>query len=178
MERLKELFKCSIVARRIFGIPLLFLVFYYIVQVNYQLDDCMLHVMCPRALARPLAAAGNGTGTGKKTAEETCRDWMKMTFDENNKNYATITKLITFLLGFYVSRIINQWWNKVCYYLDFPTSNNKCVFPTQVRAVPKVENPGMVLSALTWEDANAKTEELTSPAAVAEAKKMVARYLT
>ena len=116
MERLKELFKCSIVARRILGIPLLFLVFYYIVQVNYQLDDWM-HVMCPRALARPLAAAGNGTETGKKTAEETCRDWMKMTFDENNKNYATITKLITFLLGFYVSRIINQWWNKVCYYL-------------------------------------------------------------
>ena len=46
----------------------------------------------------------------------------------------------------------------------------------QVRSVPKVENPSMVLSALTWEDAKVKEEDLTSPAAVAEAKKMVARY--
>ena len=40
-----------------------------------------------------------------------------MSLENLNANYGTITKLITFLLGFYVSNIINRWWNKVCYLL-------------------------------------------------------------
>merc|ERR1719339_728566 len=136
--------------------------------------------MCPNPNFLPptAAPAATGTGTGatatgvaatgaantgvesvatKNARKKSCRKFAKTVLEDNNANYATITKLITFLLGFYVSNIINRWWNKV-------------------RSVPKVKNPSMVLSALTWEDAKVKEEDLTSPAAVAEAKKMVARY--
>jgi len=109
----------------------------------------------------PAATGAANTGVEsvatKNARKKSCRKFAKTVLEDNNANYATITKLITFLLGFYVSNIINRWWNKV-------------------RSVPKVENPSMVLSALTWEDTKVKEEDLTSPAAVAEAKKMVARY--
>jgi len=107
--------------------------------------------MCPGGNASSATPAPVDGGNPK------CREWMKKTFDENSLNYSTITKLITFLLGFYVSNIINRWWHKV-------------------RSIPKVENPSLVLCGLTWEEEGKKTEELTSPPAVAEAKKMVARY--
>ena len=104
MQRTKELFSCSLVTRRILGIPLIFLVFYYIGQINYQYDDPM-GIMCPSARFLPL------------TPKESCRKFAKTVLEDNNANYATITKLITFLLGFYVSNIINRWWNKVRYLL-------------------------------------------------------------
>ena len=138
MHRVKELFKFSLVTRRLLGIPLLFLFFYYIVQILYQLD---IYPLCG----------------GKNTSAESCRSWTKKVLTDNASHYPVITKLITFLLGFYVSNIINRWWNKI-------------------RSIPKAENPSLVLAALTWELPNAKTEELTSPTAVAEAKKMFARY--
>merc|ERR1712037_803207 len=98
----------------------------------------------------PAATGAANTGVEsvatKNARKKSCRKFAKTVLEDNNANYATITKLITFLLGFYVSNIINRWWNKV-------------------RSVPKVENPSMVLSALTWEDAKAKVEDLTSPAA-------------
>jgi len=159
-DRVKELFTFSLVARRLLGIPLIFLFFYYLVQINYQFD--YHYLMCPAKSVTARVAnrqsSGSSTGSGSNmTHTKTCREWAKAVLKDTAANYGTITKLITFLLGFYVSNIINRWWNKV-------------------RSVPKVENPSMVLSALTWENSNAKVEELTSPAAVAEAKKMVARY--
>merc|ERR550519_499877 len=96
----------------------------------------------------PAATGAANTGVEsvatKNARKKSCRKFAKTVLEDNNANYATITKLITFLLGFYVSNIINRWWN-------------------------------MVRSALTWEDTKVKEEDLTSPAAVAEAKKMVAR---
>ena len=139
-----------VITRRLLGVPALFLFFYYVVQVNYQLDDT-IGFMCPGGNASSATPAPVDGGNPK------CREWMKKTFDENSLNYSTITKLITFLLGFYVTNIINRWWHKV-------------------RSIPKVENPSLVLCGLTWEEEGAKTEDLTSPPAVAEAKKMVARY--
>ena len=155
MQRTKELFSFSLVTRRILGIPLIFLVFYYIGQINYQYDDPM-GIMCPNPNFLPPTAAPAATATGagatatgakatrvgakatratatgaaatgaastgvesaatKKTAES-CRKFAKTVLEDNNANYATITKLITFLLGFYVSNIINRWWNKVRYLL-------------------------------------------------------------
>ena len=129
MARVKELFTFSLVTRRILGIPLGFLVVYYIGQINYQFDDPM-HIMCPSAKFLPptptaATAAPSTTGAAsrgveseaQKNASESCRKFAKRILEDNNANYATITKLITFLLGFYVSNIINRWWNKVHYLL-------------------------------------------------------------
>ena len=155
MQRTKELFSFSLVTRRILGIPLIFLVFYYIGQINYQYDDPM-GIMCPNPNFLPptAAPAAKATGAGatatgakatgaratgaratgatvtapaatgaantgvesvatKNARKKSCRKFAKTVLEDNNANYATITKLITFLLGFYVSNIINRWWNKV-----------------------------------------------------------------
>ena len=128
MERVKELFTFSIATRRLLGIPLVFLVFYYILQINYQFDDAM-HILCPSSkfvqLVRPteapavpmapLTRGGNSSSTESpaKRNASSCRKFAKMSLENLNANYGTITKLITFLLGFYVSNIINRWWNKV-----------------------------------------------------------------
>ena len=89
-----------VITRRLLGVPALFLFFYYLVQVNYQLDDT-IGFMCPGGNASSATPAPVDGGNPK------CREWMKKTFDENSLNYSTITKLITFLLGFYVTNIIN-----------------------------------------------------------------------
>ena len=140
-EQLKELFSFTAVTRSLLGIPLLFLLAYYLLQINYQLD---MDIMCLGSKS-------------KLNASESCRSWTKKMFKENSSSYDMVTKLITFILGFYVTNIINRWW-------------------TKLRKIPWAENPGMVLFGLTSEDLDAKTEELTSATAVEEAKKMVARY--
>ena len=116
MERVKELFTFSIATRRLLGIPLVFLVFYYILQINYQFDDAM-HILCPSSkfvqLVRPTEGNSSSTESPAKRNASSCRKFAKMSLENLNANYGTITKLITFLLGFYVSNIINRWWNKV-----------------------------------------------------------------
>lgn len=65
-------------------------------------------------------------------------------------------RIITFLLGFYVSSLLKRYW-------------------TKVSRVPDAEDALVALGGLTTEKAEEVTK-VTSPSGVNEAKKMVARY--
>ena len=65
-------------------------------------------------------------------------------------------RIITFLLGFYVSSLLKRYW-------------------TKVSRVPDAEDALVALGGLTTEKAEEVTK-VTSPGGVNEAKKMVARY--
>ena len=88
-------------AQRIFLLPTLFLFFWYIIQILYQIDYhsvCKLnHVQLNSTLTSTLA----------------CRENNKARFDLWGKERRSLLSLLTFLLGFYVSNIVSRWSQQV-----------------------------------------------------------------
>ena len=105
VSRFHDLSYISGVAKRIFPLPLLFLVAYYFIQINYQFDT---HLFCPELELSTLTPE-----IAQLTSTERCHRRFKDTFEKWRKDYVWFTKLLTFLLGFYVSNITRRWWAKV-----------------------------------------------------------------
>ena len=87
-----------------------------------------------------------------------CYKYIKVKFDEWGKKSKLIIRIITFLLGFYVSTIFKQYRRKIT-------------------TIPDAENPVLEIGGLAKE----KTEdafkgELVSPVGVTEWKRTLARY--
>ena len=174
-----------------FWFPFIFLVLYYVLQWNYQNDKGFL---CPNGIwnkdqcKRPntTSSENNTSSPNSKsllgflprghTNDHTkcCREWTKQKYSEWGDRAVTLSSLLTFLLGFYVSRIVACWWNQVC-------------------GIPDIDNTVLMLAGLVSSEnqkfrlplrksdtnQNRKTDSNSSsdfPGTVLEAEKMVARF--
>ena len=102
-------------------------------------------------------ACGSGSGT-LTSASPSCYKDIKVKFKEWGEKSKLIIRIITFLLGFYVSTIFKQYRSKI-------------------DTIPDAENPVIEIGGL----ANERTDdafkgELVSPGGVTEWKRTVARY--
>ena len=98
-------------------------------------------------------ACGSGSGTSPS-----CYKDIKVKFKEWGEKSKLIIRIITFLLGFYVSTIFKQYRSKI-------------------DTIPDAENPVIEIGGLANERTDdAFKEELVSPGGVTEWKRTVARY--
>ena len=104
---IKEYYNIPGMARRIFALPFVFLVFYYIIQCLYQFD---IHVICSVDHYKL-----NSTLT---SSIKECRKNNKDRFDLWAKERTSYLSLLTFLLGFYVSNIVSRWSQQVSAHLE------------------------------------------------------------
>ena len=100
---IKEYYNIPGMARRIFALPLTFLLFYYIIQFLYQRD---IHVVCS-------LPQQNSTLEASILA---CRENNKARFKLWGKERDAYLSLLTFLLGFYVANIVSRWTQQVLFY--------------------------------------------------------------
>ena len=94
---------------------LIFLVLYYTIQILYQLD-----LFCVMDDHDDDGSDEIDSGeddllreTSNSTSREICRNRAKLYFTHWDDHEQTMTRLITFLLGFYVSMIGKRWWEQV-----------------------------------------------------------------
>lgn len=110
----------SVVRQNIF-IPLFFLVVYYIIQGGFQLD-----IFCPY----PSDDGDHGENSSEEVFDEgpkesemdeviQCQTRLKTRIEEWKGRDNTVVRVVTFLLGFYVSNIVSTWWAMVSL---FPTT--------------------------------------------------------
>jgi len=100
---------------------LLFLVLYYIIQIAYQFD-----LFCPN---------GKRIETHLANQSDACTIRTQAYINHWDLYEKDFTKLITFLLGFYVSTIAKRWWD-------------------QVGRLPDADTLGLVLGGLVWAGAD------------------------
>ena len=168
--------------QRMVWFPAVFLFLYYVVQWQYQADHGWL---CPwdgtiwnkdecktSNTSTPLLGSGRNI-TGKEHVE-CCRKWTKTKYEEWGARALKLSSLLTFLLGFYVSRIVACWWTQVCAIPDI--DNTVLMFA----GLASTENHKFRLP-LQNNDTNQNTETSEDssrdfPRAVLEAEKMIARY--
>eukprot|EP00091_Calanus_sinicus_P007253 TRINITY_DN18216_c0_g1_i1.p1 TRINITY_DN18216_c0_g1~~TRINITY_DN18216_c0_g1_i1.p1 ORF type:complete len:115 (-),score=1.90 TRINITY_DN18216_c0_g1_i1:60-404(-) len=86
---------------------------------------------------------------GTITPLERCKVRAKAYFKHWDRNAATLTKIITFLLGFYVTTIARRWWD-------------------QVSKLPDADNICLILGGLVWTDSKHE--------AALQFKKTIIRY--
>ena len=162
--------------RRILVMPLVGLVFYYVIQVCYQKDWM---IMCPVSIFKSLDVSNNKNVSNDDRAEielriaKDCRRTTQERFKRWNDHFIFLTRLLTFLLGFYISSIVSRWntqvgWNQFWKFIKHD------VF--KVNNIPDAESPQLMLGGLVRSDPTAPRHSLTSPGSVLEARKMIARY--
>ena len=78
---------------------------YYFVQIAFQLN-----AFCGIDGLTTYDVEYGGINT---TSTETCRDTLKTYFTHWEDQTQSMTRLITFLLGFYVTMITKRWWDQV-----------------------------------------------------------------
>ena len=175
-------------------VPFFFLVCYYAMQLHYQKD---LGYLCPRDIwndteckrsnidlspnttvnPNSTKAMPLGVFLHNRTPEDytkCCRKWTKLRYKKWGARAGKLSSLLTFLLGFYVARIVASWWSQVCGNPDI--DNSVLMFA----GLASSKNPKFRLP-LRKDDTNENTEtSLVSstnfPRAVLEAEKMIARY--
>jgi len=123
---LKQLFSLKTLKVNIIGqtwhFLLTFVVLYYIIQVAYQFD-----LLC-RTSERKVRESSTQMNS---SAPDTCTKRVMSYFAKWDENEKIMTRIITFLLGFYVSAIAKRWWD-------------------QVSKLPDVDYLGLVLGGLVW----------------------------
>ena len=180
--------------QRMVWVPFFFLFFYYAMQLHYQLDfgylctsDLWNETECkrsnidisPNTTINPNSTKAMPLGVflHNRTPEDLtkcCRKWTKLRYKEWGARAGKLSSLLTFLLGFYVARIVASWWSQVCGNPDI--DNSVLMFA----GLASSKNPKFRLP-LRKDDTNENTEtSLDSstdfPRAVLEAEKMIARY--
>ena len=78
---------------------------YYFVQIAFQLNT-----FCGIDGLTTYDVEYSGINT---TSSETCRNTLKTYFTHWEDQTQSMTRLITFLLGFYVTMITKRWWDQV-----------------------------------------------------------------
>jgi hypothetical protein len=99
-----------------------------------------------------------------------CRNRVKLYFIFWDEHESTMTRIITFLLGFYVSMIGKRWWDQVY------NIQSEILFHStfsQVSKLPDVDNLCLVLGGLVWAQPEPGP---TSPEAALHFKKTIIRY--
>jgi hypothetical protein len=124
IQRLKDLFTASGVEYRILKFPIIFLVFFYILQIDYQYDSTF-SLLCPDQWITP----ANQTPADVQALAKSCHIGIKDKFTRWQAKTKLITSLLTFLLGFYVSDITRRWWVKVV-------------------GIPNIKTPQLILGGL------------------------------
>jgi len=171
--------------QRMVWFPAIFLLLYYIVQWQYQADKGLL---CPRNIwsdtecakspnpntSLPLLGRNGMFQLAEKEHTKCCRKWTKKKYEEWGERATKLSSLLTFLLGFYVARIVSSWWSQVC---GIPDIDNLVLM---FAGLASSENHKFTLP-LRRKDANQNTEtsydsSTDFPRAVLEAEKMIARY--
>jgi len=145
-------FGLSSTSRRVLIWPLSFLILYYVIQASYQYENQLL------CMFAHIDVANNASARGFSNAKIDCYKDIKVKFTEWSQKSKLIIRIITFLLGFYVSTIFKQYRSKI-------------------NTIPDAENPVLEIGGL----ANERTEdafkgELVSPVGVTEWKRTMARY--
>ena len=121
-------------------------------QASYQYENRLL------CMFAHIDVANNASARGFSNAKIDCYKDIKVKFTEWSQKSKLIIRIITFLLGFYVSTIFKQYRSKI-------------------NTIPDAENPVLEIGGL----ANERTEdafkgELVSPVGVTEWKRTMARY--
>merc|ERR1712130_64821 len=162
-------FGLSSTSRRVLIFPFVFLIVYYIIQVLYQLESPLLCRFAqidvvPKNTTEEIDVPNNATRLRASTADcykpqpYECYKDIKVKFEEWNQKSKLIIRIITFLLGFYVSTIFKQYVRKI-------------------NTIPDAENPVLEIGGLANEKTeDAFKEELVSPVGVTEWKRTLARY--
>ena len=165
--------------------PIFFLIFYYLMQLHYQWD---LGYLCPRDIwneteckkspnpntSLPILGPDGKFQLAEREHLECCRKWTKARYGEWGGRAVKLSSLLTFLLGFYVARIVASWWSQVC---GNPNIDNSVLM---FAGLTSSKNPKFRLP-LRRNDTTQNTEtsydsSTAFPRAVLEAEKMIARY--
>jgi hypothetical protein len=151
-------FGLSSTSRRVLIWPLVFLIGYYIIQGSYQFENALLCKFSQIDVPQDDVAKNASSSLRYSAARKDCYKDIKVKFGEWGDKSKLIIRIITFLLGFYVSTIFKQYRSKI-------------------DTIPDAENPVLEIGGL----ANERTEdtfkeELVSPVGVTEWKRTMARY--
>ena len=171
--------------QRMVWFPFFFLIFYYLMQLHYQWD---LGYLCPRDIwneteckkspnpntSLPILGPDGKFQLAEREHLECCRKWTKTRYGEWGGRAEKLSSLLTFLLGFYVARIVASWWSQVC---GNPNIDNSVLM---FAGLTSSKNPKFRLP-LRRNDTTQNTEtsydsSTAFPRAVLEAEKMIARY--
>ena len=104
-----------------------YLILHFIIQTLYQYDR-----LCPKQQWNPNSMTDpeddgmcpkqiwNSNST-TDTEDETnpCRIWAFRLFERWSELMKDMAKVITFLVGFYVSTNVRRWWEQVSHWLDW-----------------------------------------------------------
>ena len=107
----------------------------------------------------------NATST-KALNINVCKLWAQTVFMEFNAYMMVTNRVITFLVGFYVSTIVKRWFDQVCQLITLHFLS-LCL---QIKLVPSPDNVCLFLGAMVHFKANFAKEELVL-------KKKIIRYL-
>merc|ERR1712223_2338153 len=147
--------RMSSTSRRIMIYPIIFLLGYYFIQINYQLETPLMCRVLNRTDEGPTATTGS---SGSIMTDAPCYEDAQAKSGMWRARSKLIIRIITFLLGFYAKTIWKQYQSKIS-------------------KVPDAENAILEIGGLTNERAEEKfKEDLVSPGGVLEWKKTVSRY--
>jgi len=164
--------RMSSTSRRIMIYPIIFLLGYYFIQINYQFETRLMCLALNLTDEGPTATTGSSGsgGSSDQTAGQTggapplnmtdapCYKDAQAKFGMWRARSKLIIRIITFLLGFYAKTIWKQYQSKIS-------------------KVPDAENAILEIGGLTNERAEEKfKDDLVSPGGVLEWKKTVSRY--
>jgi hypothetical protein len=129
---------------------LIFLLLYYIIQICYQLDMfCGLDDDDDDDDHKVDDGEDDvlKENSNESNSRSVCRNRVKLYFSFWDEHERTMTRIITFLLGFYVSMIGKRWWDQVLslwsqFLFEAPFS--------QVSKLPDMDNLCLVLGGLVW----------------------------
>ena len=156
-NRVMKMFRMTGVMRNcVKSVVFLFLLGFYVVQICYQTDVFGYYFNC-KGMDVSATSIDNGTDILRSSQ---CRTRIKDKFTVWGMHYNTATGILTFLLGFYVSTVVSNWW-------------------TKVTTIPDPGSILMMLGGLTEDisDIPYNSEvSLTNPETVIEVKKMIGRY--
>jgi len=153
---LRQLFSLKTLKVNIIGqtwyFLLIFLVLYYIGQILYQSDALCIKSLKVFKNKTITPANSNHIPSDKETDQ--CQIIAKDYFDRWAIQEKTMSRLITFLIGFYVSSNVRRWWE-------------------QVSRLPDADNLSMILGGLVWAQSEPGP---ASPEAALHLKKTIVRY--
>ena len=107
---------------RNFLLLILSLACHIVIQQMYQKDNFCLTVKAPPKNITNTNANKTETNFARAThrvkrteKDKHCKDWAYKWFKSWNKKMKDMLKVITFLVGFYVSTMTSRWWEQVFY---------------------------------------------------------------
>ena len=107
LNPLRQLYTLANLRDNIFGqtyyCVLVYTLFYYLIQCLFQFD-----IVCAATVDVEYLNEHS-----RATQIEICRSRLRTYFTLGDQHEQTMTRIITFLLGFYVSMIGKRWWEQV-----------------------------------------------------------------